>query len=92
MNRRSFLSGIFKGAVAIAVAPQIVTHGLHLRKRLIEPAFIVNPEWVDAPYEVGTLWLHNAEHTIYTFTGREWLPIFESNTHFFPEPYRRRIT
>jgi hypothetical protein len=54
MNRRSFLSGLFKGAVAVAVAPQIVTHGLHLRKRLIEPAriVIINPEWLDAPYEV----------------------------------------
>jgi hypothetical protein len=45
MNRRGFLSSLFKGAIAAAVAPQIVTHGLKLRNGLwsrgYEPATII---------------------------------------------------
>lgn len=50
-NRRSFLGGLFKGIIAAAVAPQIVTHGLGLvvPKRDI---WIPNPAWVNAPYEI----------------------------------------
>jgi hypothetical protein len=34
MNRRGFLSSLFKGAITAATAPQIVTHGLKLKNGL----------------------------------------------------------
>lgn len=37
MNRRTFLTEFLKGSATILAAPTIVTHGLHLRKRLVEP-------------------------------------------------------
>jgi hypothetical protein len=51
MDRRSFLHSFIKGSVIAISAPQIVTHGLHLRKRMNHCNFMLNPEWVDAKYE-----------------------------------------
>jgi hypothetical protein len=44
MNRRNFLTGFLKGAIAVAAAPQIVTHGLGLK---------LSPDYVEivTPFE-----------------------------------------
>lgn len=38
MNRKSFLKGLFKGVIVATAAPQIITHGLKL-KRIVVPVY-----------------------------------------------------
>lgn len=48
MNRRTFLTQFLTGTAGVIVTPQIVTHGLHLRK-LIVPVHI-NLDQFRIPY------------------------------------------
>ena len=57
MNRRSFLEAFLKGAVAAAVAPQIVTHGLNL-KRLESGLYVHEP----CIYTYVYKWKYNGEN------------------------------
>lgn len=50
MNRRSFLSSLLGGIATAAVAPQIVTHGLKLKKQ--GSLWVPNPDYVHADYGV----------------------------------------
>ena len=50
MNRRGFLSAFLKGAVVAVAAPQVVTHGRALRKRLVEPVRL-DAFWMQPLYE-----------------------------------------
>lgn len=57
MTRRTFLTEFLKKTITTAVAPQIVTHGLHLVQRksgIVEAR--INPNWINAPYEVQFIW------------------------------------
>lgn len=54
MTRRSFLSTFLKGAVAAGIAPQIVTHGLHLRRASgLAKVRIVAIGWYDQYIKYG---------------------------------------
>lgn len=64
MNRRSFLSGLLKGAVAVAAAPQIITHGLGLKIPTYREIFAINPEYVNAPYEMSFIWDPNVMQVV----------------------------
>lgn len=64
MNRRSFLSGLLKGAIAAAAAPQIITHGLGLKIPTYREIAMINPEYVNAPFEMRFIWDKNAMQMI----------------------------
>ena len=65
MNRRSFLSTVLAGVVAPAFLPgagrlwKRTESGLSVPKRAV-----INPAWVNAPYEVAFHWTPNFVHDV----------------------------
>lgn len=45
MNRRGFLTQLFKGTAGLIIAPQIITHGLNLRNPIALE--LIEPDWIN---------------------------------------------
>jgi hypothetical protein len=58
MNRRHFLSSLLAGVIAPAVLPGAGRHWVKSANSeiLTRPRAILNPAWVNAPFEVTLLW------------------------------------
>lgn len=62
MNRRGFLSSMLKAGVAAAFLPGAERVWKQVAGEVLykpEPVAILNPEWVNAPFEVKFLWDHH---------------------------------
>ena len=53
MNRRSFFKTLATAAAAFTILPSAVTYGRTWAKKTSSGIYVVNPAWVNAPYEVG---------------------------------------
>lgn len=51
MNRRSFLTTMLKGATACMALPSALTYARAWKRT--ETLWVVNPEWENAPFELG---------------------------------------
>lgn len=68
MNRRSFISSI----LAAATAPMVLPGALRVWKKsasseLLAPKWEFNPDWINAPYELGIIFNKGtvAKHVLY---------------------------
>lgn len=55
MHRRGFLSNIVKAAVVFSILPSASTYARNWVKPIGKDIYVLNPAWIDAPYEIGFL-------------------------------------
>jgi hypothetical protein len=57
MNRRSFFGKLAGAVAAFTILPSATTYERIWKPKLIEPVWVVNPEWVTATYELSFAYL-----------------------------------
>lgn len=83
MNKRSFL----KSLLTLAVAPQIIlsTSADRFKWKKTGDLWIINPEWVNAPYEVSFICSVRASHDLIKQIEEKYLPYrYDENMKLIP--------
>lgn len=76
MNRRGFLTSLIGGVIAVGVAPNILAGAGRKWIKAKSGLYIVNPDWVNAPFELTWVFSKDALKG-YVIDGR-----------FGPEPHQ----